>query len=91
MAPGSLQHPGRAVRQDGPEYQHWKESWNGLSPVSGGRNTFGGGVRETDDVRGFFLPVESAYLGTVHGVRGGYGARVTGVPHAYASWEESGY
>ena len=38
-----------------------------------------------------FLPGEAVGLGTVHRVRGGYGAWVAGCQHADAAWEGSGW
>ena len=86
MAPGVIQHPGRSVRQGGPEDQLQEDCRNGLPPVPGGRNTVGGGVRETDDRSRASLPGEVAGLVTVHGVQEGDGARVAGGPSADTSW-----
>ena len=80
MAPGGIQHPGRAVRQGWTEDEHREDSWNGLLPVTGGRNSVGGGVRYTTDGSGAFLPGEAAVLGKVNRVWGGYGAQVAGGP-----------
>ena len=55
-----------------------------------GDNAVRGGVRATYDRSRDFLPVEAAYLGTVHGVWGGYGARVAGSPPTEKSWEGKG-
>ena len=52
--------------------------------MPGGRNAVGGGLQDTDDRSGAFLPVDAAGLDTVHGVREGDGARVTGGPYAYS-------
>ena len=49
-----------------------------------GRNTVGGGVRETDYSSGAFLPGEAAGLGTMHGVLGGDGTWVDGGPYVDA-------
>ena len=51
------------------------------------RNTVGGGVRATDDGSKAFLPREAAGLGKVHGVWGGDGDRVDGIPFTDAAWE----
>ena len=86
MAPGGIQHPGRAVRQGGLEDQCWEDSWNGLPPVPGGGNAFGGGIRETDDGSRYFLPGEAEGSGTLHRVRIGDGAQVAVGTHADAAW-----
>ena len=89
IAPGGIKHPIRAVRQGGHEYQLQEDSQNGLPPIPGGGNTARGGVKEKDDGSRAFLPVEAAGVGTVHGVRGGDGARVAGGPSIEAAWEGS--
>ena len=91
MDPGGLQHPGRDVRQGGPDNQHQEDSRNSLLPMTGGKNAVGGGVRETDDGSGAFLPGETAVSGTVHGVRVRDGAWVVGGPSADAAWEGIGW
>ena len=78
MDPGVIHHPGKAVRQGGPEDQHQEDSRNGLLPMPGGRNAVGAGVRDTDDRSRAFLTVEVESLGTVHGVRGVDGYWVAG-------------
>ena len=65
MAPGGVQHTGRAVLQGGPEDQRQKDSCNGMPPVPGGRNAVRGGTQATDDGSNAFLPVEAAGSGTV--------------------------
>ena len=87
MTPGGPHHSGRAVLKDGPEDQRREDSQNGMPPVPSGGNAVVGGVRETDHRSRAFLLGEAAVLGTVHGVRGGDGARVTGGPYADAAWE----
>ena len=62
-----------------------------MLPYPGGGNSVGGGLREKDDRSGAFLPGEEVGLGTVHIVRRGYGAQVTGIPCADAAWEGSGW
>ena len=42
-----------------------------------------------NDGSGEFIPVETVGLGTVHAVRGGYGALVDGGPHADTAWQGS--
>ena len=91
MAPGGIQKPGMAVKQVGLEDQRQEYSWNGLPPMPGGRNAVEGGIRETDDGSGSFLPGEEAGLGTVQGVQGGDGTRVAGGPYADTEWEGSGW
>ena len=56
MDPGGFQHHVRAVRQGGPEDQYWEDSLSGLPYMKGVGNTVGGGVQETDDYSGDFLP-----------------------------------
>ena len=80
MATGSVQHPGRDVRQGGFEDQRWRYSRNGLPPVPGRRNTGGSGVRATDYGCAVFVLGDTACTGTLHGVQGGDGARVAGSP-----------
>ena len=91
MAPGGIQHPGRAVRQGGPEYQLREDIRNSLPPVPVGRNSVGGGVWDTYYGSGAFQLGEAAGLVTVHRVWGGDGDRVAGGPHADTSWEGSGW
>ena len=81
--------------QYGPEYQRWEDSQNGLPPVPVGGNEFcgnsvRGGVRAINDRIRSFLPGETACSGTVHGVRGGDGDRVSGIPYIDTSWEGNG-
>ena len=57
-----------------------EECRNGLPPVPGGENAFGGSVQATDDRIGAFLPGNAACLGTLRGVWGGYGVGVAGSP-----------
>ena len=59
--------------------------------MPGGGNAVGGGVQETYDGSGAFLLGEVVVLGKVHGVWGGYGARVSGGPYSDAAWECSGW
>ena len=89
MAPGGLQHLGRAVIQGGPKDQHREDSSNVLPFLTGGGNAVGGSLRETDDRRGTFLSGEAAGSGTVHGVWGGNCAWFAGSAHADAAWEVS--
>ena len=56
MAPGDIQHPGRAVRRGGPEYQYREDIRNGLPPVTGGANAVGGDVWEMYDRSRAFIP-----------------------------------
>ena len=81
MYPGVLQQPGRAVRKGGSEDQNVEDSLNGLPPMTGGRNTFRGGVQDKDYRNGVFLQGEAAGSGTVHGVQVGDGDRVSGGPN----------
>ena len=61
-----------------------------MPPVPGSGNTIRGGVQATDDSSRSFLIVDTACMGTVHGVRGGYGNRVTDIPSTDAAQEGSG-
>ena len=90
MAPGVIQHPGRSVRQGGPEDQLQEDRRNGLPPVPGGRNTVGGGVRAMDDWCRNFLLGEAECPSTVLGVRVGDGVRVAGILPTDAAWEGNG-
>ena len=85
MATGSVQHPGRDVRQGGYEYQRQEDSWNGLPHVPGGGKTVVGGVQATDDRCRALLLGDIVCTGAVHGVRGGDGARVDGSPSTDAA------
>ena len=58
-----------------------------MPPVPGSGNTVRGGVQATDDSSRSFLIVDTACMGTVHGVRGGYGNRVTDIPSTDAAQE----
>ena len=87
MATGGVQHPVRTIQQGGTEDQRWEDSWNGLPPMTGGRNTVGCGVRAMDDRRGTFVTGEAACLGTVNRLQGGDGARVSGISSTDAEWE----
>ena len=42
-----------------------EDSWHGLPPIPGGRDSFGGSVQETDDGRGTLLPGLSEGTGAV--------------------------
>ena len=58
--------------------------------MPGGKNTVRGVVGETDDRREAFLPVKTAFLGTVLGVGGGDGVMVVGSPSTDTSREGKG-
>ena len=91
MDPWGINHPGRDVRQVGPEGKRGEDSRNGLMPMPGGGNEFGGGVRYKNDGNGDFLQGEAEGLGTVYGVQKGDGARVAGGPSIDAEWEGNGW
>ena len=58
--------------------------------MPGGGYTVGDGVHEKNDRIGPFVPVEAEGPDSVKGVRGGYGAWVSGRTHADTAWEGSG-
>ena len=86
MDTGGVRHPGRAVRQGGPEDQHREEIRDGLPPVPGVGNAVGDSVRATDDGSRAFLLGWAECSGSVRGVRGGYGAQVSVSPSTDAVW-----
>ena len=90
MAPERFQNLGQPVQQGGAAEKFREDSWHGLPPVPGSGNKVGGGVRETDDERGLFVPGAAEETGPVQGVWGGDGAWFAGGAHAYAAWESSG-
>ena len=87
MSPGGLHHRVRDIQQGGPKNQRHEDIRNGLLPVLGGRNAFGDGARDTDDGSKALLPGETAGSGTVHRVKGGDGAWVSGGSYAYGECE----
>ena len=58
--------------------------------MPGVRNTVRGGVRETDDGSGSFIPGESVGSYSVNGLREVVGAQVAGRTHADTAWEGNG-
>ena len=58
--------------------------------MPGGGDTVGGGVWETDDRIGTFVPGEAEGAGTLQGVRGGDVTSVDGRAHADSEREGSG-
>ena len=91
MTPGGPHHSGRAVLKDGPEDQRREDSQNGMPPVPSGGNAVVGGVRDMDDGRGSFLPLDAAGSGIVYIIRGGDGARFASGPHSDSLWEGIGW
>ena len=89
MDTGSVQHPDRDVRQGGSEYKSLEYNRNCLPPVPGGGNTSGGSLQATDDGRVAFVSGETECPGTVQGVQGGDGDRVSGIPSTDASGESN--
>ena len=55
--------------------------------MPGGRDSVGGGVWETDDGRGSFLPGAIEGKVAVQGVRNGDGDWFSGVAHVDTTWE----
>ena len=76
--------------QGGPEDERQEDSYNGLPPVPVGSKAVGGGAMATGESSRAFLPVEVLWSGTVHGVRGGDGARLAGIPSTDTAWEGNG-
>ena len=70
MAPGRFQNLGRTVRQSGTADYCQEDSCHGLSPVPGGGDVVGGGVREKDDRRGTCVMGEAEGLDPVQVVWG---------------------
>ena len=76
--------------QGGPEDQCQGDSNNGLPPMPVGRNAVGGSVREKYEGSKAILTGDASCSDTVHGVQGGDGARVAGIPPTYTAWEGNG-
>ena len=70
--------------------QFREDSRHGLPPVTGGGESVGGGVRDTDEGRGPVVQVAAEGKGSVQGARGGYGDGVSDGSHEDATWEGGG-